>query len=55
MTNYTTGFKCKNCGSTNWLQVPKGQKVKDFAEEEELRCSNCNCLLVEPKEEEEEE
>lgn len=38
---YKIGFRCRNCGETGSLDVPKGTKVED------MPCPNCGCKTLE--------
>ena len=42
---YIVGFKCKNCGTTNWLHIQKGVTVGEFLEDEEHICEKCEVKL----------
>jgi hypothetical protein len=39
--SYSIGFKCRNCGETGTLEVPKGTRVED------MPCPNCGCKTLE--------
>ena len=38
---YNIGFKCRNCGETGSLNIPKGTKVED------IPCPNCGVKTLE--------
>lgn len=52
MVNYTTEFKCKNCNRINYMTLEKGTTVKEHIIKNNIKCSECNCLLIESKDEE---
>jgi len=51
MVNYITMYKCKNCGRENYITAEKGTTVKDKIIEDSIKCTECNCILIEAKEE----
>lgn len=53
MVNYRTDIKCKNCGTTRWLEIEVGITAKQYCIDESVKCDYCKCLLIEEKEEKE--
>jgi hypothetical protein len=51
MANYRTDIKCKNCGTTRWLEIEVGITAKQYCIDESVKCDYCKCLLIEEKEE----
>jgi Zn finger protein HypA/HybF involved in hydrogenase expression len=37
---YSIGFRCRNCGETGSLDIPKGTRLED------VECPNCRCKTL---------
>jgi len=43
--NYNNKIKCKNCKNCKWILIPKGIPIKEFCEQNSLKCDVCECLI----------
>lgn len=47
--NYQIEIHCSNCKKKNWLDIPKGTTIEDFAKENLSKCSRCDCPIIKEK------
>lgn len=46
---YRIRVKCSNCGEIQELNIPKGNTVKSYMEDERAVCSSCGCNTLQIK------
>ena len=47
---YEVDIKCKNCGDSAEIEIPKGTTIEDFGKKEKPMCENCGCETIRTKE-----
>ena len=50
LEEYQIEFPCQNCKSKNWIKIPKGTTIIEYAEGDNPLCRKCNCPLIKIKE-----
>ena len=52
---YNADIKCQNCRIINYLRIPRGTTIQEYAEETENPvCRVCDCPVIKIKEEKKE-